>query len=51
MSLKDAQSYVHDLETQLNRNLTDVSSMEFFDLQDYINDLEKEISHKRKQSA
>lgn len=45
MSLKDAQAYVHELETKLNHNLTDVSSMEFFDLQDFIHDLEKELIH------
>ena len=41
----EIQAHVNELETELGRNLTDVSTMSFFDIQDYADELQKEIDH------
>lgn len=51
LSSNDAQVYVNELETELGRNLTDISGMNFFDVQDLVDELEKDVDLQRSTPA
>lgn len=47
MSREYAEMAIHNMETKLNRQLTDLSNMDFFELRDLVEELEAEVSYHR----
>lgn len=47
MSANDAQIYVNQLESDLEKPLTDITGWVFFDVQDYVDELEKELAQRK----